>query len=41
MDTAADSFRLDPVVDMDPAAELSRLDPLDVDALLDGQERPP
>jgi hypothetical protein len=38
MDTAADSFRLDPM-DMDPEAELSRLDPLDVDALLGGLER--
>ena len=39
MDTAADSSRLDPNVVMDPAAALSRLDPLNVDALLDGQER--
>ena len=39
MDTAADSFRLDPVVDVDLAAELSRLDPTDVDALLDDLER--
>ena len=39
MDTAADSFRLDPVVDVDPKAKLSRLDPLDVDALLDRLER--
>jgi hypothetical protein len=39
MDTAANSFRLDPVVDVDLAAELSRLDPTDVDALLDDLER--
>ena len=38
MDTAADS-RLDPVVNVDLDAELSRLDPLDVDALLDRLER--
>ena len=40
MDTAADSsFRLDPIIDMDPEAEICRLDPLDVDALLGGLER--
>jgi hypothetical protein len=38
MDTAADS-RLDPVVNVDLDAELSRLDPTDVDALLDDLER--
>ena len=39
MDTAADSFRLDPIIDIDPEAEICRLDPLDVDALRGGLER--